>query len=207
MATDADWLQWFKELAAQDATVELAKAVRLDAFGVVGRIFTLWERYDDEEGEPLPANEVDALTRRAGFADALIATGWAVPRIGGLEFPVFDEYQAKVDKGRRQNRNRVYKHRKQQKLEDQAKAIYKAYPKHVGGARARQKIRIALGKVEFKFLLRKTGEYAESVEHLKGTKQWEIVPLPVTWYGQERWDDRPEDRPTARTEASRPGRV
>ena len=207
MATDAVWLLWLRQLAAQETIAEIAKLVRLDSFAVAGRIAALWELYDDKQGLPLPATEIDEFTRRSGFSRALIETGWAVERIGGLEFPVFEEYVRDQDQTRSQGQKRVSKHREQKRLEDQAKAIYKAFPKHVTVQRALQKIRIALGKVEFEFLLQKTQEYAESVIHLKDTDEWQKVPQPAAWYHNECWNDRPEDRHTAKPQTHRPGRV
>ena len=80
--------------------------------------------------------------------------------------------------------------------------IYEAYPRHIGKARAIEKIGIALGKIEAtgmtvdeaaSHLLSKTREFASSLAGQRGV----YTPHPSTWFNQERYTDDPAewDRP------------
>lgn len=63
--------------------------------------------------------------------------------------------------------------------------IYAIYPRKVGHKAALDKIKAALKKVDFEILFQKVKSYAESV---KG-KELKYIPLPATWFYQERWND------------------
>lgn len=208
MPTDAAWLIWLRQLHAHQAVAEVSKRVRLDSFAVAGRIAALWDRYD-EQYKPLPVSDIDEFVCVPGFARALIETGWAIECIGGLEFPRFDDYQKEQETDREDTAARTARVRERKQQAEQALTIYKAYPRQVGRARAIMEIRLALakGNVDYDTLLRKTEEFKESVAHLKTKEERKKIPLASTFYRQERWDDRPEDRPTAKTETDRPGRV
>lgn len=90
-----------------------------------------------------------------------------------------------------------------------AERIYEAYPKHVGRVAAIAAIRAELKSkvVSYQGLMAATEAYAESVRHItRGSDDWRLVPHPSTWYRQQRWLDREEDRPTHRqdTRTSQP---
>jgi hypothetical protein len=82
-------------------------------------------------------------------------------------------------------------------LGDACEEIYQAYPKKVGKKAALVRISQALAIEPFKDLLAGTKAYCEAVAHLKGTPDWRLVPLPATWFHQERWKDSDDDRPTS----------
>ncbi len=73
--------------------------------------------------------------------------------------------------------------------EKQVEEIYLAYPRKEGKAKACEKIRLALRKVSYDELLRAVQEYAAS-RYVK-TAPLKFIPMPQTWFHQERWlDDR-----------------
>ena len=73
--------------------------------------------------------------------------------------------------------------------EKQVEEIYRAYPRKEGKAKACEKIRLALRKVSYDELLRAVQEYAAS-RYVK-TAPLKFIPMPQTWFHQERWlDDR-----------------
>lgn len=74
----------------------------------------------------------------------------------------------------------------------QALDIYKAYPRHVGKPLALKAITKALGKVSFEQLKAKTEAYAEAVR--KSNKSLQYVPMPSTWFNQERYNDDIEEQ-------------
>jgi len=69
--------------------------------------------------------------------------------------------------------------------ESDVRKIYAAYPKRVGGSKALAIIDAALNKVDADELLAKVTAYAGSVA---GTDP-KFIPLPTTWFNQERWLD------------------
>lgn len=75
-----------------------------------------------------------------------------------------------------------------------AALIYKAYPKHVGRRSALRAIRVALNTrgLSFAHLLRRTREFADSVEHKRKTAAWKFVPYPATWFNRDGWEDEIE---------------
>lgn len=70
-----------------------------------------------------------------------------------------------------------------------AHAIYAAYPKKKGKVAALQAIAKALHEVEYETLLLRTQAFAVLVEGKRGTKDWDFVPYPATWFNKGCWDD------------------
>ena len=68
---------------------------------------------------------------------------------------------------------------------DHAAEIYQQYPKRVGGKLAIESIVKALGKIGYDELLAKVKAYASSC----AGKDKKYIPLPATWFNQERWVD------------------
>lgn len=68
---------------------------------------------------------------------------------------------------------------------DRAAEIYQQYPKRVGGKVAIDSIMKALGKVEYEELLLKVKAFSSSC----AGKDKKYIPLPSTWFNQERWND------------------
>jgi len=74
-------------------------------------------------------------------------------------------------------------------LEEQAMAIYQAYPKHVARATALVAIRKALQTEPFESLMEAVQAYAKAREG----EPRQYTPYPATWFNQQRWtDDREE---------------
>lgn len=78
-------------------------------------------------------------------------------------------------------------------LDQQAMALYMAYPRKVARAAALKAIKKALRQESFESLIEAVLAYAES---RKGQDK-QYTPYPATWFNQERWaDDREEWSPT-----------
>ena len=67
----------------------------------------------------------------------------------------------------------------------QFNSIYDVYPRKVGRAVAIKAIHKALKKIGYDELLKKTQDFAESVEG----KDMNYIPHPATWFNQERYND------------------
>ena len=76
------------------------------------------------------------------------------------------------------------------KREEQAEAIYKAYPLRVGGARAKKAICSALKRASYGELMKAAEDLAKLVEPYKGDdEKMQYVPHPKTFFGpQNRWE-------------------
>jgi hypothetical protein len=46
--------------------------------------------------------------------------------------------------------------------------------------------------VSFAYLLKRTQDFAASVEHKRKTAAWKFVPYPATWFNRDGWDDEIE---------------
>ena len=77
-------------------------------------------------------------------------------------------------------------------LDEQALAIYQAYPLKKGRGAALRAIKSALKKIDFDALLAATKAFAASWV-CQPKHEWKFIPHPGTWYNQERWLDEEAD--------------
>jgi hypothetical protein len=70
-------------------------------------------------------------------------------------------------------------------LDEEIRQLYMAYPRRVGGKKAHESIQTALKKIPYAELYPKVVAYAASV----AGKDKQFIPLPTTWFNQERWID------------------
>lgn len=75
---------------------------------------------------------------------------------------------------------------------DDISAIYEAYPRKVGKAKAHTAIKKALTKVTPEALLEKVNQFAEATTHYPEEDR-RFIPHPATWFNQGRWEDNPEE--------------
>lgn len=74
-------------------------------------------------------------------------------------------------------------------IEEQAVALYRAYPRKVARGAAIKAIKRALRKEEFEVLMEAVTEYAAAREG----QDRQYTPYPATWFNQERWEDDREE--------------
>jgi hypothetical protein len=71
---------------------------------IVGKLHCLWSWADrhttDGHAAGVGLNWVDRLVNCAGFAEALVAVGWLVVELHGIEFPNFDRHNGETAKRR-----------------------------------------------------------------------------------------------------------
>ena len=91
-------------LAADPAVKALVRALKLDAFSIVGRLHALWAWADEHsEDGTLPyitSEDIDDLTGKRGFAAQLHNIGWLTEAAGGLALPHFDRHNGSSAKRR-----------------------------------------------------------------------------------------------------------
>lgn len=172
----------------------------------------------------ITAKWIDAEFQLPGLTEALLAVGWLAATNAqdgcNLRIPHFDHYMSGSAKARLLARRRVQRFRNAhvtgarrpfgtrregeeksskknsiaRKPSNEVIAIYDAYPRKVGRARALIAIENALGTIMAAELLAKVKAYAASVEHRRGTDEWRFVPHPATWFNGERWTDELEQQ-------------
>jgi hypothetical protein len=73
-------------------------------------------------------------------------------------------------------------------LAEQVAAIYAAYPKKVGGRKAKLAIEKALKRADYKTLLVAAETLGKLVRpYKKDAKKMGLVPYPATFFNQDRW--------------------
>lgn len=190
MASDAEWLDWIKQLPAHKTVGQISETVGLDSHAVAGRLLTLWEwddrRYEDGQADQQPVSAIDEIVRCDGFAQALLDSGWMVQQIGGVEFPAFERYRKDQEQNREKTRKRVSRHRDRKRLEEQAKVIYKAYPRAGAPRRAVNAILRAFRekRVEPDALLCYIKLYAEE----RASEDEQFTPLCSRWVNDDGWE-------------------
>lgn len=81
--------------------------------------------------------------------------------------------------------------------EKAAMEIYSAYPRKVARPKALAAIKKAIGKIGKEELMKRTQAYAQAIEG----KESQFIPYPATWFGQERYEDDPEEWVISETKA------
>ena len=74
-------------------------------------------------------------------------------------------------------------------IEEQAVALYRAYPRKVAKGAAIKAIKRALRKEDFEVLMEAVTAYADAREG----QDRQYTPYPATWFNQERWEDDREE--------------
>lgn len=91
-------------LAADPAVKALVRALKLDAFSIVGRLHALWAWADEHsEDGTLPyitSEDIDDLTGKRGFAAQLQNIGWLRQEPQGFALPHFDRHNGSSAKRR-----------------------------------------------------------------------------------------------------------
>lgn len=98
------WIKMRCELGHDPDVIQIAAALDLDEFGVVGRLHALWSWLDQhsEDGTNvrIVSAYLDRLTACPGFADALRTVGWLSGRDGSLTFPGYESHNGSTAKAR-----------------------------------------------------------------------------------------------------------
>jgi len=111
-----DWIKMRWNLSGDPAVKAMSRALKLDAFGVIGRLHAFWSWSDQhtENGE-LPftvLEDVDDLVEKRGFATELVRVGWlAELPDGGICIPNWDRNNGDSAKKRCQSQDRMKKMR------------------------------------------------------------------------------------------------
>lgn len=115
-----DWIKMRCELVRDPDVIQIAAALGVDEFGVVGRLHSLWSWLDAHSADGTNVRIVsaflDRLTACPGFADALRTVGWLDGRDGNLTFPGYAAHNGESAKARASGAKRKQKQRKQRDI-------------------------------------------------------------------------------------------
>ena len=99
-----DWLKMEICLAEKPEVIQMAAALKMDEFDIVGRLHRIWGWADQQSQNghamTVTCSFLDRLTRTNGFADALRKAGWLEGRDNALTFPHFDRHNGQTAKNR-----------------------------------------------------------------------------------------------------------
>lgn len=99
-----DWIKMRTCLSEDPDVVRIARGLKLDLFGTVGRLHKIWAWADqhsiDGQDVPVDAEFLDSMVSTPGFSAQLRAVGWLSGRDGSLSFPNFLRHNGESAKRR-----------------------------------------------------------------------------------------------------------
>jgi hypothetical protein len=99
-----DWIKMRINLPEDPDVVRIASGLKLDRFGIVGRLHKIWAWADehsvDGQNVPVDADFLDSLVATPGFSQQLRHVGWLSGRDGSLNFPNFLRHNGESAKQR-----------------------------------------------------------------------------------------------------------
>lgn len=106
-----DWIKMRTALATDPAVIDIAAALKIDEFSVVGRLHHLWGWADaqslDGNAPGVTENWIDRYVQAPGFAAAMSRVSWLIVNSDGVSFPNFDVHNGETAKARALGAKRV----------------------------------------------------------------------------------------------------
>jgi hypothetical protein len=110
-----DWIKLEKPTLDKPEVFAIATKINIDADAVLGKLFRVWNWFDDhtQNGNAHGVTHLllDRLTAVTGFGDAMIEVGWMIETDGNLTIPHFERHNGETAKKRAVTKNRVEKYR------------------------------------------------------------------------------------------------
>ena len=207
-----DWIKMRVNLDLDPSVIMMASALGTDELCIVGRLWKVWSWADqhtaDGNAVRVTHSFIDRITNCPGFAKAMRDTGWLEGRDGALTFPRFSRHNGQPAKARALGKDRVEKHRNAasvtpalpekrrvekrkspptpQGVEGVAEEIFDLYPRKEGPRqKAIEAINRALTKTTADILRGAVIRFSKKpgLDRENG----KYIPLPVTWFDDERW--------------------
>jgi hypothetical protein len=101
-----DWIKLRTNLPGDPAVIAMARALREDAFTIVGRLHALWawadQHTDDGELPYTVLADIDDVVKKRGFAQQMVRVGWLEDRGAdhGVIIPLWDRHNGRSAKKR-----------------------------------------------------------------------------------------------------------
>jgi hypothetical protein len=126
-----DWIKMRKELPTDPAVIRMAGLLKLDTFGVVGRLHSLWAWADshcDSHGRVtlVTRDTLDSVTDCEGFGAAMESVGWIECHTdchGGVTFPRFERHMGTGAKERSAAAQRKARQREKERNEKRTASV------------------------------------------------------------------------------------
>jgi hypothetical protein len=101
-----DWIKLRTNLHGDPAVIAMARALREDAFTIVGRLHALWawadQHTDDGELPYTVLDDINDVVKKRGFAEQMVRVGWLEhrPDEPGIIIPLWDRHNGRSAKKR-----------------------------------------------------------------------------------------------------------
>jgi len=127
---------------------------------------------------------IDTIIEKSGKARKSAEIRWKKGNINANAMRTQCDNDANVHQSK-VNKEKEIKENKPKEKNSDIEKLYSEYPKHVGYGEAIKSIEKALKKESFETLIEHVKKYAVFVKD----KEKKYIPLPATWFNQERWKD------------------
>ena len=211
-----DWIKMRGNLDTDPAVMKMAHTLNKPKLLIVGTLWKVWSWADQHSvsGYDMDVTtcDLDELADCPGFAKAMRDAGWLEGRDGALTFPHFDRHNGQTAKNRSLSKDRMAKMRYDgsvtspspekrrvekrkspptpQGVEGVAEEIFDLYPRKEGPRqKAIEAINRALTKTTADILRGAVIRFSKKpgLDRENG----KYIPLPVTWFDDERWKNHP----------------
>lgn len=99
-----DWIAIRLDIHDDPAVISMASSLQCDPDLVVGKLAKLWSwanrHLQDGVAKGVTIDWIDRYVSSAGFAAAMIESGWLQSRSGSIQFPKFDTWNSESAKRR-----------------------------------------------------------------------------------------------------------
>ncbi len=101
-----DWIKLRTNLPGDPAVIAMARALREDAFTIVGRLHALWawadQHTDDGQLPYTVLDDINDVVKKRGFAEQMVRVGWLEHRAEepGVIIPMWDRHNGRSAKKR-----------------------------------------------------------------------------------------------------------
>lgn len=110
------WIKLRTDLADDPAVISMSSRLRIDRFGIVGRLHCVWswatDQLVDGNAPGVTGAFLDQKISTPGFAASMAKVGWLVVSREGITFPKWDTHLSNGAKNRALTARRVEEHRK-----------------------------------------------------------------------------------------------
>jgi hypothetical protein len=110
------WIKLRTDLADDPAVIAMSDTLKIDRFGIVGRLHNVWswatDQLVDGNAPGVTGSYIDSRLSTPGFAASMAKVGWLVITDALLTFPKWEEHLSNGAKSRALTAKRVSDHRK-----------------------------------------------------------------------------------------------
>jgi len=109
------WIKIERNLLDSEEVYELSCLLKIDVYGVVGRLCAIWHWFDEHSKDGTAKlstkYKLDKTCEKTGFCDAMVQVGWLVQTEDKIIIPNYERHNSQNAKNRALTAKRVNKHR------------------------------------------------------------------------------------------------